>query len=95
MRAAGTRRFVTTILAAALCLAPAAAFTQGSEINGLVTDERWSWIGSAGPVVPLLDGLGSMVAQTDGTGAIQTQLAYETYGKSQTTGTTTPTCRMY
>ena len=28
-----------TILAAALCLAPAAAFAQGSEINGLVTDE--------------------------------------------------------
>jgi len=70
----------------------AIAELQGSAIGatyltGLQIDEVLARYGASGDRTLIADALGSVLAQTDGAGAVQTQYRYSPYGETQTTGT--------
>ena len=55
-------------------------------LTGLQIDEVLARYGASGDRSLIADALGSVLAQTDGTGAVQTQYGYSPYGETQTTG---------
>ncbi len=70
----------------------AIAELQGSAIGatyltGLQIDEVLARYGASGDRTLIADALGSVLAQTDGAGAVQTQYSYSPYGETQTSGT--------
>jgi RHS repeat-associated protein len=64
-------------------------------IRGLSVDELWSRTDALGTHVTLADALGSMLAETDTSGLIQTQFGYEPFGNTTSTGTFTATAFEY
>ncbi|HUW29646.1 MAG TPA: RHS repeat-associated core domain-containing protein [Sulfuriferula sp.] len=69
----------------------AIAELQGSAIGatyltGLQIDEVLARYGASGDRTMIADALGSVLAQTDGAGAVQTQYSYSPYGETQTSG---------
>ena len=56
-------------------------------LTGLGVDETFSRTDASGPRHLLTDALGSTLALTDGTGAVQTRYSYEPYGKTTVSGT--------
>ncbi|MHB1247544.1 MAG: RHS repeat-associated core domain-containing protein [Sulfuriferula sp.] len=70
----------------------AIAELQGSAIGatyltGLQIDEVLARYSASGDRTLIADALGSVLAQTDGAGAVQTQYSYSPYGETQTSGT--------
>ena len=56
-------------------------------LTGLGVDETFSRTDASGARHLLTDALGSTLALTDGTGAVQTRYSYEAYGKTTVSGT--------
>ena len=56
-------------------------------LTGLGVDETFSRTDASGARHLLTDALGSTLALTDGTGAVQTRYSYEPYGKTTVSGT--------
>ena len=56
-------------------------------LTGLGVDETFSRSDASGARRLLTDALGSTLALTDGTGAVQTSYSYEPYGKTTVSGT--------
>jgi RHS repeat-associated protein len=55
-------------------------------LTGLQIDEVLARYSASGDRSLIADALGSVLAQADGTGAVQTQYSYSPYGETQTTG---------
>ncbi|HKT02973.1 MAG TPA: RHS repeat-associated core domain-containing protein, partial [Rugosimonospora sp.] len=55
-------------------------------VTGLGVDETYQRTDASGVHYPIADALGSVVAQTDATGAVQTGYTYEPFGKTTATG---------
>ena len=70
----------------------------GSATANIVTgglDQLFQRTDASGTTSPLLDALGSIIALTDSSGAVQTSYTYEPYGKTTVTGTSSSNPSQY
>lgn len=68
---------------------------QANLLTGLETDEYLTRTDVVGNCTFLMDGLGSTLALTDHTGAIQTEYTYEPFGKTTSSGATSTNASQY
>lgn len=60
----------------------------GSQLGGLMLDEVYERIGSGGVRAPVVDALGSVLAEFDSAGGVTGQYSYGPFGQTTTTGAT-------